>query len=330
MLSNTIWCSIDNPALSLSPQQAVELRHLRYFIAAAEEEHFGRAAKRLAIVQPAVTRQIRQLEEDLGVNLFERVGRGVRLTAAGELFLEDARRTLGEAERAVRRAHLAATGQLGTVTIGFVEASVFCEIVPDVIAAFRQQVPDVQLELVALRSIDQWEALRQKRVNLGFLYYLPADFPELRSEIVATEHVVLALPKGHPLVRKPKLVLRDLQREHFVWFPRTVTPPYHDHVVQACQRAGLSLQVVQEAPTEVSLLSLVARGVGLTFAVENRGRHQTHSDVVLREVADLNVILELRIAWRSDDSSAVIPRFLAVLRDLQARAASRSRRAARL
>ena len=308
----------------------MELRHLRYFIAAAEEEHFGRAAKRLAIVQPAVTRQIRQLEEELGVELFERVGRGVRLTAAGEMFLQDARRTIAEADRAARRAHLAATGQLGTMTVGFVEASMFCELVPDVVAEFRRQLPDVQLELVALRSIDQWDAFRQKRVNLGFIYYLPSDFPELRSELVAKEQVVLALPKGHPLAKKPKLMLRDLQNEQFVWFPRTVTPPYHDHVVQACHHAGLRLQVVQEAPTEVSLLSLVARGIGLTFAVENRGRHQAHTEVLLREVEDLDVILDLKIAWRSDDPSPLIPRFLTVLHDVQERAKAGGRRATRV
>lgn len=308
----------------------MELRHLRYFIAAAEEEHFGRAAKRLAIVQPAITRQIRQLEEELGVQLFERVGRGVRLTATGGLFLQDARRTIAEADRAARRARLAATGQLGTITVGFVEASMFCEIVPDVVAEFRHQLPDVQLELVALRSIDQWDAFRQQRVNLGFIYYLPSDFPELRSELVAKEQVVLALPKGHPLAKKPKLMLRDLQNEPFVWFPRTVTPPYHDHVVQACRDAGLRLQVVQEAPTEVSLLSLVARGVGLTFAVENRSRHQAHTEVLLREVEDLEVILDLKLAWRSDDPSPLIPRFRTVLHDVRTRTKAGGRRAARV
>src|SRR6266511_732117 len=171
----------------------MELRHLRYFIAAAEEEHFGRAARRLAIVQPAVTRQIRQLEEELGVELFERIGRGVKLTVAGRILLQDARRTLAESDRAVRRAHMAAIGQLGTLTVSFVEASIYCDIVPHVLADFRKQCPDVQLELVALRSIDQWSALRQRQVNTAFLYYLPNDFPELRTESMATERVMLAL-----------------------------------------------------------------------------------------------------------------------------------------
>lgn len=304
----------------------MELRHLRYFVAAAEEEHFGRAAKRLAIAQPAVTRQIRQLEEELAVELFERIGRGVKLTVAGRILLQDARRTLAESDRASRRAHLAATGQLGTLTVSFVEASIYCDIVPDVLAAFRKQVPDVQLELLALRSIDQWSALRQQQVNMGFLYYLPSDFPELRTELVATERVMLALPKNHRLARKPKVRLGDLQNEPFVWFPRAVSPPYHDHVVEACHSAGLRLKVVLEAPTESALLHLVARGVGLTFAVENRSRHQALADVRLREVADLNVVLGLQIAWRSDDPSSVLPRFLEVVRDVRARMNARSSR----
>jgi DNA-binding transcriptional LysR family regulator len=297
----------------------MELRHLRYFVAAAEEEHFGRAARRLAIVQPAVTRQIQQLEEELGVKLFERIGRGVTLTVAGRILLQDARRTLAESDRALRRAHLAATGQLGTLTVGFVEASIYCDIVPNVLAEFRTQVPDVQLELVALRSIDQWSALRQRQINTGFLYYLPSDFPELRTELMATEHVMLAVPQDHRLARKSRVTLRDLQNEPFVWFPRAVSPPYHDHVVEACHNAGLRLKVVLEAPTESSLLSLVARGVGLTFAVENRSRHQALANVRLRDVADLNVVLRLQMAWRADDPSPVLPKFLGVGRDMRTR-----------
>jgi DNA-binding transcriptional LysR family regulator len=307
----------------------MELRHLRYFVAAAEEEHFGRAAMRLGIVQPALTRQVRHLETELGVGLFERIGRGVRLTPAGRIFLEDARRTVAEANRAARRAHLAASGQLGTLTVGFVEASIHSEVVPNVLAEFRKQLPDVQLELVTLRSIDQWGALRHRQVNVGILYYLPSDFPELRSELVATEHVVLALPKDHRLSRKAKVMLRDLRDEPFVWFRRTDTPPYHDHVIQACKDAGLTLKIVQEAPTESSLLSLVARGVGFSFAVESRARHQTLADVTLRQVADLKVVLSLRMVWRADDPSPVLPKFFAVLRDVQARMKPLRNRSAR-
>jgi DNA-binding transcriptional LysR family regulator len=298
----------------------MELRHLRYFVAAAEEEHFGRAAKRLATVQPAITRQIRQLEEELGLELFERIGRGVKLTATGRILLQDARRTLAESDRALRRARLAATGQVGTLTVSFVEASIYCDIVPNVLAAFRKQVPQVQLELIAMRSIDQWSALRQHQVNMGFLYYLPVDFPELRSELVATERILLALPKGHRLSRTPKIRLQDLQGEPFVWFRRAVSPPYHDHVAEACHKAGLRLNVVLEAPTESSLLSLVAHGVGLTFAVENRSRHQALAGVTLREVADLKVGLSLWMAWRAGDLSPVLPKFLEIAREVSGRA----------
>lgn len=249
----------------------MELRHLRYFVAVGEEEHFGRAAKRLALAQPALSRQVHQLEQELGASLFERSGRGVRLTPVGRVLLEDARRALAEVDRAARRARLAAQGRIGTLSVSFVDTAFYSVVPPRVIAEFRRLYPDVRIELATLNSVEQWSALRDGAVNVGFVYFRPTDFPELRWETVAGDHVVLAIPKRHSLARKPSLRLRDLRDEPFVWIRRAVSPAYYDRIAEACLAGGLTLNVVQEATTESTMMGLVAGGVGLSFAVASTG-----------------------------------------------------------
>ena len=296
---------------------SMEFRQLRYFIAVGEEEHFGRASKRLGVVQPALTRQIRQLQDELGATLLERVGRGVRLTTTGRIFLEDARRTLGEAERTKQRAQLAARGQVGTLKVSFAEAAAYNDTFATILTKFRERFSDVQLDLVSLRSLEQWKALQERRVNVGFVYYLPAQFPELQSQLLTSEPVVLVTPKDHRLAHKSKVFLRDLRDEPFLWVRRDVPSPYYDSMAEACRTGGLTMKIVQTVPTEPMMLSFVTRSVGVCFAVASRVLKHKLPNLVPRKVDDLKLSVNLSAMWRVDDDAPTLPKFVSLIRDVQ-------------
>jgi DNA-binding transcriptional LysR family regulator len=206
----------------------MELRHLRYFVAVGEEQHYGRASRRLRVAQPALSRQIQDLEEEVGFKLFDRLPRGVKLNPAGKLFLEDARRILQEVSDAAVRAGRVARGRSGTLRVGFTENSSWRGVVPDSFRRFREQQPDAELQLHPAPSLDQMEAIRSGRLDAGFVNFMPKADPELDQLTVANQHVELALPKRHPLAKLKKLRLRDLVDVAFVWFPRWASPAFYD------------------------------------------------------------------------------------------------------
>jgi DNA-binding transcriptional LysR family regulator len=214
----------------------MELRHLRYFVAIGEEQHYGRAARRLRVAQPALSRQIQDLEEELGFQLFERLPRGVKLSAAGKLFLEDARRILQEVNEAVLHAGRVATGRSGTLRVGFTENSSWRGVVPDSFGRFRELHPDADLQLQPEASLAQIDAIRSGRLDAGFVNFMPKSDPELDQLLVGRQHVELAAPKGHPLTKLKKLRLRDLKDAPFVWFPRRANPAFYDQMMLECYR----------------------------------------------------------------------------------------------
>src|SRR5215831_13503371 len=249
----------------------VELRHLRYFVAVGEEEHFGRAAERLHVVQPALTRQIRQLEEEIGCALFQRLTRGVRLTEAGKSFLEEARRLLVDLGRSVDRTRLIAQGKVGRLRVGFSDIAIYSGELPSILHNFRARWPDVRLELFPSSSVVAGEQLRRQEGDVAFVYVAPTDLPDLKTHTISVERWVLALPHTHPLVKRKRVKLRDLKEEPFVWFPRPVAPPLHDRGLAACHAAGLTLNIVQEVNNPTTMLSLVAGGIGVTFTITSAG-----------------------------------------------------------
>src|SRR4029077_2440688 len=198
----------------------MELRHLRYFVAVGEEQHYGRASRRLHVAQPALSRQIQDLEEEVGFKLFERLPRGVKLSAAGKLFLEDARRILHEVNEATARAGRVARGHSGTLRVGFTKKRCWRGVVPIPFRRSREQHPDAELQLYPAASLEQLEAIRSGRLDAGFVNFMPKADPELNQLAGADQHVELALPKRHPLTKLKKLRLRDLVDAAFVWFPR--------------------------------------------------------------------------------------------------------------
>jgi DNA-binding transcriptional LysR family regulator len=295
----------------------MELRHLRYFVAVGEDQHYGRASRRLGVAQPALSRQIQDLEKEIGFKLFDRMPRGVKLSAAGELFLEDARRILHDVGEATARAARVARGQLGTLRVGFVENVSWHGVVPDSFRRFRAQQPDVDLQLYPAASLEQLEAIRSGRLDTGFVNFMPKADADLDQLAVGRQQVELALPKRHPLARLKKLRLRDLTDAPFIWFPRRASPAFYDRLMHECYRGGLkSPHIVQEGLNEATILSLVSAGLGVGWVLGS-ARWRCPKTVAVLPVVDLNVPVSLSLAWRRDNTSPLLARFVDEVRRLR-------------
>lgn len=301
----------------------MELRHLRYFVAVAEELHFGRAAERLRIAQPPLSRQIRDLEREVGTPLFERGARGVTLTPAGHAFLPEARLVLAQAERAQRTALRAAQGETGRLRVGFVEAATHSGILPDVLGFFRMHLPEIGLSLFEMDSLQQAEAFRDGRIDVGILHSPPADAERwLHVEPVYADPMVAAFPGSHRLAGRARVSLADLAAEPWVMFPRPVGPLLHDEIIARCRAAGFSPRVAQEAVTWHTIAGLVAAGVGIALVPRSLARH-ARPLVSYKPVRGLAVELPMAAAWKRGTRSPVRERFVTSLRAV-ARARSRA------
>jgi DNA-binding transcriptional LysR family regulator len=289
----------------------MELRHLRYFLAVGDEQHYGRAAARLRVAQPALSRQIQDLEEEVGFKLFERLPRGVKLSAAGQLFLGDVRRILQEVNDAAARAARVARGQSGTLRVGFTESGSWRGVVPESFRRFREMHPDAELQLHPSASLVQLDALRSGRLDAGFVFNMPKTDRELDGRSVATERIELAVPTSHPLKKLKQVRLRDLTSTPFIWFPRREAPALYDHLMRECFRGGLkSPRIVQEGQDEATILSLVATGLGVGWVL-GTARWRRPRSVVVLSVVDLDLPQELSLAWRKDNKSPLLARFVA-------------------
>ena len=280
-------------------------------MAVGDEQHYGRAALRLRVVQPALSRQIQDLEEEVGFKLFERLPRGVKLSPAGKLFLEDARRILQDVNEAAARAARVARGQSGTLRVGFSENASWRGVVPESLRRFREIRPDAELQLQPLPSLEQLEAIRSGRLDAGFVLDMPKADPELERLRVAIQRIELAVPTGHPLTKLKELRLRDLTDASFVWFPRRASPALYDRLMRECFRGGLkSPRIVQDGLNEATILSLVATGLGVGWVL-GTARWRCPKSVVITPVVDLKVPLLLALAWRKDNKSPLLASFVA-------------------
>jgi DNA-binding transcriptional LysR family regulator len=292
----------------------MELRHLRYFVAVGEEQHYGRAARRLRLAQPALSRQIQDLEQEIGFRLFDRLPRGVKISEAGKMFLNDARRILQEVNDATARAKRIACGLAGTLRIGFVESISWHGIIPDSIRDFRERHPDAELQLKALSSLEQISAIQSGSLDTGFAVPLANPDHGLAHFQVGAIKAVLAVPKGHALTRPKKIRLRDLVNMPFILFPKWAIPNAYDRLMAACARGGLKApRIVQETAVETMILSLVQCGVGVAF-VSSASRWRCPPGVVLLPVTDLNVAFPFALMWRKDNNSPILAKFAADVR----------------
>jgi DNA-binding transcriptional LysR family regulator len=287
----------------------MELRHLRYFLAVAEERHFGRAAARLRIAQPPLSRQIQALEKELGFTLFERTRRQVELTPAGDVLLEHARRIFEAVDVAVHEAERASRGESGRIVVAYPSTFAYSGL-PELVRAFRAKFPVVEVVLRELAPQLQVEALREGRIDVGFVR-APFAEPGLVSELVRSEPLVAALPSGHPLAARKLIPLSLLAKEPFVMFPRVRGPAYFDQLIRLCNQAGFTPRIVQEAP-QLDIVSLVAAGLGVSL-LPSSIRRIRRAGIVLRPITG-GPRTELLVAWSARSSSAVLREFLEVVR----------------
>lgn len=287
----------------------MDLRHLRYFVAVAEEENIGRAAARLHISQPPLTRQIQQLEEELGVTLFTRTPRGMELTQAGELFLEEARNIRALVEQATERTQRAGQGKLGRLDVG-IFGSAILDAIPKLLLAFRNRYPDVKVVLHTMTKAEQIEALRQRRISVGFNRML-APLGDLDIKQVTTENLLLAVPAEHPLANQPVIRFAELQDHPMVLFPTGARPSFIDKVIGLCTDSGFQPQISQEVGDAVTGVALVAGGFGVCLVPDSATTLQ-FPGVVYRQLTDTppNFYVDLSCIYRKDDQSPILAAFL--------------------
>ncbi|HET7481038.1 MAG TPA: LysR family transcriptional regulator [Rubrobacteraceae bacterium] len=291
----------------------VELRHLRYFVAVAEELHFGRAAARLRVSQSPLSQQIIQLERELGVELLERTKRRVELTSAGEVYLREARRVLTYNERAEEAARRAGRGELGRLVLGFAGSAAY-GVLPLLLKASRERLPDLGIELRGeLLSSELVRALGEDEIQIAILLRTSTENPDLEVAVVRREPFVAALPADHPLARRRVVDPRELSEEPFVIFPRRRGAVLHDAVINTCQDAGFSPRVVQEATELPTQVSLIAAGMGVALVPASM-RHLRYHGVVYRSLRGHPPAPDTAVAWRRGGETPTVRAFLQVVR----------------
>lgn len=294
----------------------MDLKRLRYFVAVAEEGHVTRAAERLGIQQPPLSQQIQALERELDLLLFRRKPRGVELTDAGHTLLVDARRILGDVEGALAKAKRTARGEQGRIVVGFTSSAPFHPFVPRVIRLFRERFPLVAITLEEGGTADLVAALRSERTDVAFIRSPVPDGDGLAVHAMLEEAMVAALPGAHPFGAEPTtpLPLARLAAEPFVLYRRAAGPGLHDQIIGACQTAGFSPRIEQEAPRIVATLNLVAAGLGVTIVPESLSGMRL-ADIVYRPLATPpRLFAPIRLACRATDHSAAARRFVSLVR----------------
>jgi DNA-binding transcriptional LysR family regulator len=295
----------------------MELRHLRYFIAVAEEGHITRAAERLGIQQPPLTRQIKAIEREMDVQLFQRKARGVELTDAGRVFLDDARAILGHLDTALDTARRTARGEQGRISVGYTSSAAFHLLVPRVIREFRCTFPLVSLTLEESPPYDLIERMQSEKIDVAFIGGPVGDQEGVAIEPLLEGAMVVALPIGHSLARSEDdpdaaLSLKSLANETFIVYGRApgALTLQSTAVIAACHAAGFSPRVGHVLPDNLSRLNLVAAGLGIAVVASSLQRMNIDGVVYRRLKSAQRLKIALNLAWRRGDASALVRQFL--------------------
>jgi DNA-binding transcriptional LysR family regulator len=287
----------------------MELRRLRYMSVLAEELHFGRAAERLGIAQPALTQQIQALERELGVRLFERTKRSVRLTVAGRVTLDEAIRTIQQADKTVLVARQAGRGQLGHIELGYVGSAIFSGVLSNAISRYREANPMVEVRLNELGILQQIADVGSGRLDIGIVR-LPVKSLPVNVAVFSLyrEPIILAVPKRHPLARRKTVPMRSLKEERFVAVQIQEGVGFNAHVAELCTTSGLFPQIIQRAGQFVALAGMVAGGLGVAFVPDSL-RHLRIPDVCYRSL-EITQYTELAILYRKSERAPAVVSFI--------------------
>jgi DNA-binding transcriptional LysR family regulator len=292
----------------------MELRHLRYFSTVAAELHFGRAAAKLHIAQPPLSKQIQDLEAELGFELFNRTKRSVALTPAGQAFSIEVNQIFQQLDRAIDIGRKTSRGELGQISIGFVGSATY-NILPVMLQKFRDRYPNVRIELHELTTDRQLIWLREGRIDIG-LIRPPIIDKNLGSQVIFKESLVVALPTNHQLATLETIDLRTLATESFILFPRELAPGLYDPIIAMCQAAGFSPQVVQECIQMQTIVSLVSANMGVSIlpaSIQEAQRQGVVYKPIRSQSSPIESLAAIAIVWRINDDSPTINRLLEVV-----------------
>jgi len=288
------------------------IRYLHSFVAVAEEENFQRAAKRLNLAQPALSRRVQALESQLGTTLFERLPRGVSLNQAGRSLLVDARRILQDVDDACSHALKAANGEIGTLRIGINDPGLKCPSVVKAIHEFRDGSPGVVLKLMPLMSEAQFEALRKRKIDLAFTYCHPDSGSDFERINLHVDHFVLVMSDRHPLADRPTISLNDLHDVVFAWPSRAASRMLFDRLIAACQQGGLSPRIDFEIMSAEQAVYLAAMDMAISWLPAGQYSGSPRG-VVLRPVEEVFVPISLDMIWRKDDASILVRKLAGII-----------------
>ncbi len=289
----------------------MDLKQLRYFIAVAEELHFGRAAARLFISQPALSFDIKKLEEQLGIQLLVRNNKSVKLTNAGQVLLDEARNLLLQAEKVKRLTQLSAEGAVGQLRVGFVNSMLYRGR-PRAMARFEEQHPNMEVVLMEMNTSEQAQALQRGQIDIGFVHW--AKLPtEIVSECLVADPFLCCLPAGHRLAGQPSVDLAELREEAFILFPRSLSPHYHDLIIARCVDAGFSPYIRHEARLWQTIAAMVGLGMGVALLPETLCL-AWKNEVRYLEIQQAGALSEIHAILATQDAPQAAQSFLATLK----------------
>ena len=292
----------------------MELRHLRYFVAVADALSFTKAAEKLRLAQPSLTRQVRNLENEIGVLLLDRSNNRITLTDEGRLFLSASKKLLEMASESVAAVQRMKRGESASLNIGYV-ANIHYGLLPATLGAFRKLCPSVAVNLFDMTSAEQFLALDRRKIDLGFVGLCPpSPGHTLLSECVAHDTMLVALPTNHPIAKKPKVKLSELASEFFIGMSAKTHPGSREWLAEACQAAGFAGRILQEADGEPTVIQFVADGLGVALLPEQI-TGLPHDGVVFRPLAPA-LLRESTIAWRADNSSRALRDYIQIVKEL--------------
>ena len=292
----------------------MELRHLRYFVAVAEDLSFTKAAAKLHLAQPSLTRQIKDLEAEIEVRLIDRSGKRISLTQEGESFLLDAKRLLTECAQSVRAVQRMSRGESGQLNIGYI-ANIYHDLLPATLGAFRKTYPRTALNLFDMTPAEQYRAIEEHQIDLGFVCFRAGSTgKELQRTCVGHDSVMVALGPGNPLAKKAKIDLKDLEPLFFVGMSAKTYPGSNEWLIDACRKVGFTPRILQDADREPAVISFVAAGLGVALLPEQIKR-LPHDGVTFRPLLR-RLTTDSWAIWKGNNSSDCLKQYIQIVKEL--------------